>query len=117
MEAQVAKMKEAFEKPLKKWAEVPMYKLTSCIQALNSHTAIKSLKWRKSGCENWPSFRTTDKRGGSDANVIAGNGIPTVNLAVGYEDIHTKNEKMPIEELVKTAEMVLAIIEETTNPS
>ncbi|MCY7878098.1 hypothetical protein MOB05_13100, partial [Bacillus spizizenii] len=25
---------------------------------------------------------------------------------------HTKNEKMPIEELVKTAEMVVAIIEE-----
>lgn len=50
--------------------------------------------------------------GGSDANVIAGFGIPTVNLAVGYEDIHTTNEKMPIEELNKLAEMVIAIIEE-----
>lgn len=49
--------------------------------------------------------------GGSDANVIAGLGIPTVNLAVGYEEIHTTNEKMPIEELNKLAEMVLAIIE------
>lgn len=55
--------------------------------------------------------------GGSDANVIAGHGIPTVNLAVGYEGIHTKNEKMPVEELVKTAEMVIAIIEEVANPS
>ncbi|MDQ0231891.1 tripeptidase T [Metabacillus malikii] len=52
--------------------------------------------------------------GGSDANVIAGNGIPTVNLAVGYEDIHTTNEKMPIEELGKTAELVVAIIEEVS---
>jgi tripeptide aminopeptidase len=50
--------------------------------------------------------------GGSDANVIAGHGIPTVNLAVGYEDIHTTNEKMPIEELVKTAELVVAIVEQ-----
>ncbi|KHF27239.1 Peptidase T [Anoxybacillus sp. BCO1] len=50
--------------------------------------------------------------GGSDANVIAGFGIPTVNLAIGYEDIHTTNERMPIEELVKATEMVLAIIEE-----
>lgn len=50
--------------------------------------------------------------GGSDANVIAGFGIPTVNLAIGYEDIHTTNERMPIEELVKTTEMVIAIIEE-----
>ncbi|MET1031775.1 M20/M25/M40 family metallo-hydrolase [Domibacillus tundrae] len=49
--------------------------------------------------------------GGSDANVIAGFGIPTVNLAVGYEDIHTVNEKMPVKELVKLAEMATAIVE------
>lgn len=95
-----------------------MYTLTSCIQASNSLTAIKSQKWQKKAAAKIgrPSELQTSG-GGSDANVIAGNGVPTVNLAVGYEDIHTKNEKMPIEELVKTAEMVLAIIEETTNPS
>jgi tripeptide aminopeptidase len=53
--------------------------------------------------------------GGSDANVIAGFGIPTVNLAVGYEEIHTTNERMPIEELVKTAEMVVSIVEEVAS--
>ena len=42
--------------------------------------------------------------GGSDANIIAGFGIPTVNLAVGYEEIHTTNERMPIEELEKLAD-------------
>ncbi len=42
--------------------------------------------------------------GGSDANVIAGFGILTVNLAVGYEDIHTTNERIPVEELTKLAE-------------
>lgn len=51
--------------------------------------------------------------GGSDANVFSGYGIPTVNLAVGYEEIHTVNERMPIEELVKITEMLLAVIEET----
>jgi tripeptide aminopeptidase len=48
--------------------------------------------------------------GGSDANIIAGLGIPTVNLAVGYEDIHTKNERMPISELVKITEAVVSVI-------
>ncbi|HVH96162.1 MAG TPA: M20/M25/M40 family metallo-hydrolase, partial [Bacillus sp. (in: firmicutes)] len=52
--------------------------------------------------------------GGSDANVIAGFDIPTVNLAVGYEEIHTTNERMPVEELYKLAEMTIAIIEEVT---
>lgn len=50
--------------------------------------------------------------GGSDANVIAGFGIPTVNLGVGYEEIHTTNERMSIAELNKLAEMVVAVIEE-----
>ncbi|MBD1222687.1 M20/M25/M40 family metallo-hydrolase [Virgibacillus halodenitrificans] len=50
--------------------------------------------------------------GGSDANIIAGHGIPTVNLAVGYEEIHTTNERIPVDELVKVTELVTAIIEE-----
>ena len=58
--------------------------------------------------------RVLQSGGGSDANVINGLGIPTVNLAVGYEDIHTTNEKMPVEELCKTVEMILAVIDEVT---
>lgn len=52
--------------------------------------------------------------GGSDANVIAGFGIPTVNLSVGYEEIHTTNERMPVEELEKLADLLERIIVETT---
>ncbi|MER2000692.1 MAG: M20/M25/M40 family metallo-hydrolase, partial [Lysinibacillus sp.] len=52
--------------------------------------------------------------GGSDANVIAGFGIPTVNLSVGYEEIHTTNERMPIEELEKLADLLVEIVKETT---
>ncbi|SFJ29448.1 M20/M25/M40 family metallo-hydrolase [Thermoflavimicrobium dichotomicum] len=50
--------------------------------------------------------------GGSDANVIANYGIPTVNLGIGYENIHTTNERMPITELYKAAELVVALVEE-----
>ncbi|WP_091737768.1 M20/M25/M40 family metallo-hydrolase [Marininema mesophilum] len=49
--------------------------------------------------------------GGSDANVIAGHGIPTVNLGVGYENIHTTSERMPVAELNKAAELVVALID------
>lgn len=51
--------------------------------------------------------------GGSDANVLSGLGIPTVNLAIGYENIHTTEERIPVQELVKTAELVVALIHET----
>ncbi|MCR8843041.1 M20/M25/M40 family metallo-hydrolase [Paenibacillus sp. SC116] len=50
--------------------------------------------------------------GGSDANIFNGHGVPTVNLAVGYKDIHTTNEHIHTSDLVKTTELVVAIIEE-----
>lgn len=48
--------------------------------------------------------------GGSDGNVFNGAGIPTVTLAVGYEEIHTTNERMPIEELNKLTELLIEIV-------
>ncbi|MGQ3477526.1 tripeptidase T [Paenibacillus sp. TY11] len=51
--------------------------------------------------------------GGSDANVFNGLGIPTVNLAVGYQNIHTTEEKIKADDLVKVAEVVVALIQET----
>lgn len=41
--------------------------------------------------------------GGSDANVIASFGIPTINFGIGYEEIHTTNERLPVEELFKNS--------------
>lgn len=48
--------------------------------------------------------------GGSDGNVFNGAGIPTVTLSVGYEEIHTKNERMPVEELTKLTELLIEIV-------
>ncbi len=55
-----------------------------------------------------PDIKTSG--GGSDANVIAGFGIPTVILSVGYEEIHTTNERMPVAELQKLADLLVEII-------
>ncbi|OLP64523.1 Peptidase T [Bacillus pumilus] len=118
MEAQVAKMKEAFEKTAKEMggsADVEIDIMYPGFKFSHGDQVVEVAKKAAAKIGRPSELQTSG--GGSDANVIAGNGIPTVNLAVGYEEIHTKNEKMPIEELVKTAEMVLAIIEETTNPS
>ncbi len=48
--------------------------------------------------------------GGSDANVFNGHGIPTVNLAVGYEEIHTVNERIKADDMVKLTELVVELI-------
>ncbi|QHW30255.1 M20/M25/M40 family metallo-hydrolase [Paenibacillus rhizovicinus] len=54
--------------------------------------------------------RTFHSGGGSDANIFNGFGVPTVNLAIGYEHIHTTNEQIKAADLVKVAELVVAIV-------
>nr|WP_182689087.1 hypothetical protein [Staphylococcus simulans] len=49
--------------------------------------------------------------GGSDGNIINQLGIPTVILGVGYENIHTTDERMPISSLNLLAEQLIKIIE------
>ncbi|NOU97642.1 M20/M25/M40 family metallo-hydrolase [Paenibacillus sp. LMG 31456] len=68
--------------------------------------AVEALK--KVGC----TPRTFHSGGGSDANVFNGMGIPTVNLAVGYEHIHTTQEQIAIKDLVKVTEVVVQIVKE-----
>ncbi|MEY4480028.1 MAG: hypothetical protein RLZZ267_706 [Bacillota bacterium] len=54
--------------------------------------------------------KVVESGGGSDANHFNRIGIPTVNLAIGYEHIHTTKEQIPVTELVKTTELIQAII-------
>lgn len=56
--------------------------------------------------------RTFHSGGGSDANIFNGLGIPTVNLAVGYEHIHTTKEQIKVDDLVKTTELVVELIKQ-----
>jgi tripeptide aminopeptidase len=116
MEAQVAKMKEAFEMVASSMggrAEVDVQVMYPGFKfAAGDHVVEVA---RKAASKINRSCELVHSGGGSDANVIAGFGIPTVVLSVGYEEIHTTNEKMPIEELNKLAEMTLAIIDEVTN--
>lgn len=56
-----------------------------------------------------PSLASTG--GGSDANIINGYGIPSVVLGLGYTNVHTTSESLPISELVKAAEYVLSLIQ------
>ncbi|KYP81988.1 M20/M25/M40 family metallo-hydrolase [Ferroacidibacillus organovorans] len=53
--------------------------------------------------------------GGSDANVVAGKGIPIANLAVGYQQIHTLEEWIALRDLTLASELVLELIREGAN--
>ncbi|MEH7236983.1 tripeptidase T [Bacillus sp. JJ1562] len=113
MESQVQKMKEAFESVATEMggrAEVEVTVMYPGFKFADGDHVVEVAK--KAVARIGRQSELQQSGGGSDANVIAGHGIPTVNLAVGYEEIHTTNEKMPIEELVKTTELIVAIVEE-----
>ena len=48
--------------------------------------------------------------GGSDANEFNAKGLPTTVISVGYKDIHTNEESMPIDQLNQLAELCAALI-------
>ena len=48
--------------------------------------------------------------GGSDANELNAKGLPTLVIAVGYKDIHTNEESMPIDELNSLAEVCAGLM-------
>lgn len=112
MEAQVEKMKKAFADAAEEFnTEIdvdvqvmyPGFKFGE--EHLVTQKAMEAVK------RVGRSPRLLSSGGGSDANVVAGFGIPTVNMAIGYEEIHTTNERMPIEELNKAAELVVALVQ------
>ncbi|MFQ3542882.1 M20/M25/M40 family metallo-hydrolase [Halobacillus rhizosphaerae] len=116
MEAQVEKMKKAFydtaeemggEVDIQVDIMYPGFKQKAGDQVVEIARAAAKRIGRES--------ELLTSGGGSDANVIAGHGIPTVNLSVGYEEIHTTNERISVAELEKIAEFVAAIIEEAAN--
>ncbi|MEN2766051.1 M20/M25/M40 family metallo-hydrolase [Ornithinibacillus xuwenensis] len=113
MEAQVAKMKEAFETTAKELGGEAIVKVQVMYPGYKQEAGDEVVEVaRRAAQAIGRESKLLQSGGGSDANVIAGFGIPTVNLAVGYEEIHTTNERIPVEELVKISEFVTEIIKE-----
>ncbi len=46
--------------------------------------------------------------GGSDANVISSLGLPIMNIGIGYEDIHTTNEHIALQNILDAARVAVA---------
>ncbi|RWZ60146.1 M20/M25/M40 family metallo-hydrolase [Halobacillus fulvus] len=113
MEAQVEKMKKAFEETAKEMGGEVELDIDVMYPGFKQKAGDQVVEVARAAALS--IGRTSElltSGGGSDANIIAGFGIPTVNLAVGYEEIHTTNERMPVAELEKVAELVTAIVEE-----
>ncbi|GAB4073516.1 tripeptidase T [Barrientosiimonas marina] len=114
MDKQVNAMKEAFETAAEQYGGSAEVDVQVMYPGYHQESEDKVVDTAKKAAEAvGRDSHLKESGGGSDANVIAGLGIPTVNLAVGYEAIHTTDERIPVNELVKITEMLTAIIQET----
>ena len=112
MKQQVEHMKEAFEKTAEEFGCTADVEVNIMYPSFNLSEEDDVVKLAVKATEKIGRTSELVKLGGgSDGNVISGFGIPTVILGVGYEYIHTKNERMPIEELQKITEQIIAISE------
>lgn len=59
-------------------------------------------------CGIEPQLRPTG--GGSDANVLHAAGIPTLNLAVGFQNPHSVQERLSIMELARAGQVLAALL-------
>lgn len=114
MDQQVEKMKQAYESTAKEYGgsvEVDVQIMYPGFKQAAGDPVVEIARNAAKTIGHESKLLTSG--GGSDANVIAGHGIPTVNLAVGYEDIHTTNERIAVKDLVKISEYITAIVQET----
>lgn len=114
VEAQLASMKEAMESACQDFGARGEFMSEMFYPAFHLEDDAPVVQLTKRAATNLGlSGATFVSGGGSDANVFNGLGIPTVNLAIGYEDIHTTKERIKQDDIVKITELLLEIIKQT----
>lgn len=113
---QVETMKEVFETTAEAYGGEAVVVIKKMYPGFSHEAGEEVVEVARSAAKNiGRTSKLLKSGGGSDANIISSYGIPTVNLAVGYEEIHTINERIHVDNLEKIAELVYAIIIEVAN--
>ncbi|KGE17933.1 tripeptidase T [Paenibacillus wynnii] len=114
VDLQIAQMREALETTVREYGAECEFRSEIIYPAFsfNEHDPVVQLADRAIKSIGLTP-RLFHSGGGSDANVFNGLKIPTVNLAIGYEHIHTTKERIKAQDIVKAAEIVVAIIKES----
>ncbi|MFC4777486.1 M20/M25/M40 family metallo-hydrolase [Paenibacillus sp. GCM10023252] len=113
LDRQVQAMRDAVESAAKEYGargEVECEVIYPAYQYSDGDPVVELAKSAITAIGRTP--RTFHSGGGSDANIFNGLGLPTVNLAVGYEHIHTTKEQIKADDLVKTTELVTQLIKQ-----
>ncbi|WZL73462.1 M20/M25/M40 family metallo-hydrolase [Clostridiaceae bacterium 35-E11] len=111
LDKQTAHMVECFKQAAEEFGaqvEIDTERMYSAFQ-IDENDEIVNIVRRACDSLGLQSF-TQASGGGSDTNILNGNGIKAVNLGIGEKKPHTLEEHLKIEDLVNSARLVLEII-------
>lgn len=114
LEEQVAHMKDILEKACKQVgaeAEIETELMYPSFNFDGDHVLVKMAE--KAAQAIGIETELVPSGGGSDANIINGYGIPTINLGIGMENVHSVDEYISVDNLVNTAKYTVSMIKTT----
>lgn len=111
-EQQTAHMKECFEKAAAEFGGSVEFKAELAYQSFNIPKTAPIIKiLEKATVSAGIELKLEETGGGSDTNNYNERGIEAVDISVGMDKVHSVNERILIDDMVKAAEFVLAIVQ------
>lgn len=113
LKKEIEHMEKVFFKTCAKYRARLKLKVELCYRAFEVKKSERALRMaaaavRKAGLR--PDIRQTG--GGSDANIFNEAGVPTVIMGAGADRVHTTSERVAVNDMVKSAEIVLNLLRE-----
>lgn len=111
LDGQIAHMKQRFVDAAQKWGAQVEFNHVRHYRSYDIDPETPVVKAAQQASRNLgldPALRTT--LGGSDANIFNAKGVPSIVIATGMQKIHTHDEFISREDLIKTAELSLEIL-------
>ena len=111
LDRQTAHMRECMEKAAEKFGGTADFKaeLEYPSFVINENDDIVKIL-RKAAAAAGLEFRLKETGGGSDTNIINGMGIQAVNVSVGMDKVHSVNEQIKIDDMVRAVEFLVEIV-------
>ncbi|ACL69438.1 M20/M25/M40 family metallo-hydrolase [Halothermothrix orenii] len=108
---QVEHMKGVIEKAVERYSGSAEFKLKKLYSSFSLEENKQPVKYVKEiGEKLGYNVNCIASGGGSDANIFNEKGLPTVNLGIGMENVHTREERVKIKSLVDITEYVTNLV-------
>src|SRR5690606_10083406 len=111
-ERQVAHMRTALERTVLEFGGDLEWEARPACSSFDLHPECEAVRRARAAAHSLGiSTRLVGTGSGSDANVLNEKGIECIVLGVGCEKIHTHDERMPVDELVRLSQLVSRIMQ------